>query len=199
MASSSTSSPASPLEAAAAFKRGDFAAAERMYGALLLSEPKPEASVRSGFAVNRANCLLRLSRLSRTIDAENSCRIALRLQPDSVTAHEMLAAVLHRMVKDGQRWRIHEEVRREGEERWRKFLAGVEKGAEMFVDNLPIFHQGGRARVHFEGVPSGELQRASSSQGTASSGGRTGPHGGDLPSARRGCPARRATTEPAEV
>jgi tetratricopeptide (TPR) repeat protein len=133
MASASSSGTQAPDAAAkAAFRCGDFAAAEKMYGDLLLSKPRPEASVLSGFAVNRANCLLRLS---RTTDAELSCRIALRLQPNSIAAHEMLAAVLHRMVNDGQRWRIHEEVRRERGEVVHVFV-GAESSAEMFVDTL---------------------------------------------------------------
>ena len=74
----------------------------------LLSKPKPEPGVLSGWAVNRANCLLRLE---RTEDAERACRLALRLQPGNADAHEMLATVLHRMVtKGGKPWRIHEEV-----------------------------------------------------------------------------------------
>jgi hypothetical protein len=98
--------------AAAAFSRGDFAAAEQMYAALLLrlmtSKPKPEPSELSSLTVNRANCLLRLSRAT---DAELACRHALRLQPaNNINAHKILAAALHRMVKDGQLWRIHDEV-----------------------------------------------------------------------------------------
>jgi Flp pilus assembly protein TadD len=112
MASSSSSSTApTPEAAAAAFARGDFAAAEQVYASLLLRllamKPRPEPSVLSGYAVNRANCLLRISRLA---DAEVACRHALRLQPTSINAHKILAVTLSRMVKEGQRWRIHDEV-----------------------------------------------------------------------------------------
>ena len=86
-----STSSSSAAEAAAAFARGDFASAEQAYGALLLSKPKPEPGVLSGWAVNRANCLLRLE---RTEDAERACRLALRMQPENADAHEMLGAVL---------------------------------------------------------------------------------------------------------
>jgi hypothetical protein len=97
-----------PASASAAFARGDYAAAEQAYGALLMSKPKPEPGVLSGWAVNRANCLLRLG---RTEDADRACRLALRLQPENADAHEMLATALHRMAtKGGQPWRVFEEV-----------------------------------------------------------------------------------------
>ncbi len=99
----------SESSASAAFVQGDYAAAEQAYGALLLTKPTPEPGVLSGWAVNRANCLLRLGRAE---DAERACRQALEIEPGNATAHEMLATVLHRMVKDGQLWSVHDEVKK---------------------------------------------------------------------------------------
>ncbi len=101
----------SDSSASAAFVQGDYAAAEQAYGALLLTKPTPtpEPGVLSGWAVSRANCLLRLGRAE---DAERACRQALEIEPGNATAHEILATVLHRMVKDGQLWRVHDEVKK---------------------------------------------------------------------------------------
>jgi cytochrome c-type biogenesis protein CcmH/NrfG len=102
-----SSTPTPDAAAKAAFQRGDYAAAEQIYRALLSAKPTLEPSVLSKFFSNHANCLLRLS---RTADAEEACRHALRLRPDSINAHRIFADVLHRMAKEGQCWRIHDEV-----------------------------------------------------------------------------------------
>ncbi len=78
--------------ASAAYARGEYAAAEQAYGALLLTEPKPEPGVLSGWAVRRASCLLRLG-AGRAEDAERACRLALDMQPGNDDALEMLDAV----------------------------------------------------------------------------------------------------------
>jgi hypothetical protein len=95
--------------AASAFASGDYAAAERICSTLLMAQPPATVERRAGWAVNRASCLLHMDP-PRLGVAERACLLALKLQPNKATAHEMLARVYHRMVQDGTLWRIYDEV-----------------------------------------------------------------------------------------
>ena len=95
------------------FRAKDFAGADRVLVNVIAGPGTGSSPAqRAKWLRNRASCLMHDDGSAAGLAAaEEAARLSVRLEPQNPAAHEMLATVFHQMVKAGECWRIHDEVR----------------------------------------------------------------------------------------